>query len=132
MPFYTCMLSPVAFKQMQELRERIQEPVSVTIIAFKDYCIYGFQNKIFREIISLSVVACSFIGNIGLKHNPETTASKLNLMLLTFLHTRITFEKMSTNFYPQVQFLGTSSYATNEFYCFSDQRHDFQCKVYSR
>ena len=132
MPFYTCMLSPVAFKQMQELRERIQEPVSVTKIAFKDYYIYGFQNKIFREIISLSVVACSFIGNIGLKHNPGTTASKLNLMLLTFLHTRITFEKMSTNFYPQVQFLGTSSYATNEFYCFSDQRHDFQCKVYSR
>ena len=35
---------------------------------------------------------------MSLKHNPETTASKLNLMLLTFLHTRITCEKMSTNF----------------------------------
>ena len=30
--------------------------------------------NIFREIISLSIVVCSFIDNISLKHDPETTA----------------------------------------------------------
>ena len=38
---------------------------------------YGFLNKIFGEIISLSVVACSFIDNISSKHDPDTT-SKFN------------------------------------------------------
>ena len=72
---------PMAFKWMQELRERIQEPVSVSRIAFKDYWIYGVWNEIFREIISQSViVAYSFIAldNISSRHNPETTASKLD------------------------------------------------------
>ena len=38
-----------------------------------------------REIISLSVVVCSFIDNISSKHDPEleTTASKLNFQMLT-------------------------------------------------
>ena len=59
--------------------------VCVTRIAFRDQYL-GFQIKIFREIISLSVVVCSFIDNISSKHDPETTASKLNLMLLTLIH----------------------------------------------
>ena len=46
----------------------------------------GFKIKIFREIISLFVVVCSFIENIRGKHDPETTASKLKLMLFTLIH----------------------------------------------
>ena len=43
--------------------------------------------KIFREIISLAVVVCSFIDNISSKHDPKTTASELNLMVLILIHT---------------------------------------------
>ena len=47
------------------LRERIPEPVSLTGIALRINSIYGYLNKISREIISLSIVLCSFIDNIG-------------------------------------------------------------------
>ena len=69
--------------------------VCVTRIAFRDQYL-GFQIKIFREIISLSVVVCSFIDNISSKHDPETAASKLNLMLLTLIHASRLW--MSANF----------------------------------
>ena len=55
------------------------------LLFFKDQFV-GFKIKIFREIISLSVVVCSFIDNISSKHDPETAAPKLNLMLLTLIH----------------------------------------------
>ena len=55
------------------------------LLFFKDQFV-GFKIKIFREIISLSVVVCSFIDIIRWKHDPETTASKLNLMLFTLIH----------------------------------------------
>ena len=45
------------------LRERIPEPVGLTRIALRINLWY--LNKISREIISLSIVLCSFIDNIG-------------------------------------------------------------------
>ena len=57
------------------LRKRSHDLVTVTRIAFKD--------KIFEEIISMSIVLCLFIHNIGSKLDRETIPSKLTFMLLT-------------------------------------------------
>ena len=55
------------------LRERIHDPVSVTRIAFED----KISIRIFRKIISLTMVLSMFIHNITLKHNRETTEFNL-------------------------------------------------------
>ena len=55
------------------LRERIHDPVSVTRIAFED----KISIRIFRKIISLTMVLSLFIHNITLKHNRETTEFNL-------------------------------------------------------
>ena len=59
--------------------------------------IFFFLNKNFQEIISLSIVLCLFIHNIGSKHDRETVTSKLTLMLLT-LHASL-LREISVNFW---------------------------------
>ena len=54
-----------------------------------------FFNKIFQEIISLSIVLCLFIHRIGSKNDRETTASKLTF---TTLHTSL-LREISVNFW---------------------------------
>ena len=56
------------------LRKQIHDLVSVLRADF-------FFNNIFQEI-SLSIVLCLFIHNIGSKHDRETITSKLTFMLL--------------------------------------------------
>ena len=63
---------------------------------------FFFFNKIFREIISLSIVLYLFIYNIGSKHDRETVASKL---------TFITFNTHG-------EFLGNFCFAATK--CFTD------------
>ena len=58
---------------------------------------FFFFNTIFQEIISLSIVLCSFIPNIGSKHDRETKATKLTFMLLTS-HASL-LQEMSVNFW---------------------------------
>ena len=47
------------------LRKRIHDLVSITQTAFKDELMDFFFSTIFQEIISLSIVLCLFIHNIG-------------------------------------------------------------------
>ena len=57
-----------------------------------------FQQNL-QEIISLSIVLCLFIHNIGSKHNHDTTASKLTFTLsLLTLHASLRRE-MSVHFW---------------------------------
>ena len=73
-----------------------------------------FFNKNFQEIISLSIVLCLFIHDIGSKHDRET---KLTFFMLLTLHTSLL---LGVNF---CEFLGTFRYAANECYwkiCITD------------
>ena len=47
------------------LRKRIHDLVSITQTAFKDELMDFFFSTIFQEIISLFIVLCLFIHNIG-------------------------------------------------------------------
>ena len=70
---------------------------------------FFFFNTIFQEIISLSIVLCSFIPNVGSKHDRETKATKLHDFYATHI-TRITSAG------DVGEFLGTFRYAVNEFF----------------
>ena len=54
-----------------------------------------YFNKIFQEIVSLSIVLCLFIHEIGSKHDRETTAYKLTFITLH----RSLLREISMNFW---------------------------------
>ena len=78
-------------------------------VDFKCTCLNGFTsqlvlrelllrfNKIFREIISLSAVVCSFIDNIS-KHDPPAWDYSIQVEFNIFHITPITFTRMSAYF----------------------------------
>ena len=75
------------------LIERIHEPS----LCYEN-CFYGlicgFLNKHFAQNNFSVLLLC--VDNISSKHDPETTASKLNLMLLILIHASLL--GMSANF----------------------------------
>ena len=74
-------------------------------------------NTVFQEIISLSIVLCLFIHNIGSKQERECITFTLTFMIDTPIYTRITSARDFG------EFLGTFRYAAIEFYlkiCFID------------
>ena len=74
------------------LRWWIHDPDNLMLIALKDY-LFGFWKKAFQVTASLAIVLSLFIHKISLKHDSDTSASKLSL------HTSVNnFAKVSANF----------------------------------
>ena len=70
----------------------IHDPDNLMLIALKDY-LFGFWKKAFQVTASLAIVLSLFIHKISLKHDSDTSASKLSL------HTSVNnFAKVSANF----------------------------------